>query len=571
MNLQRGERIELDALINPSQAFVVGMTICLPDVEVDCACFCLDDQGRALSDDYVVFYNQPTTPCGGVSLAAPLDDAAGFEVNFSKLSNAITRLVFVATTDGNQGFRSVRASYARLLRNGQIEACRFEVDGATFSDEKALMVLELYRRDDKWRLAAIGQGFAGGMAVLVHHFGLIVGAQAATASPPRPPESLLLMDAPQTQPEDQCARETTSRAIEQTLAEYRVKGSVTGCTSGPVVTTYAFAPAPGVKLARVIDLGADLALRLATSGLRIDPIFVDGVIGIEIPNRVRELVRLRRVMDVDRDQRTPLLLAFGVDNRGTPIWEDLERLPHLLVAGSTRSGKSVALHAMLCAILLHARESEVRIVLIDPKRAEFVGYEGAPHLLAPVLTDPRQATIALDWLMREMDRRYARMEALDVRNLEGWRLKVGSSGDAPPLQLVMIDEFADLMLQSGKAVEVPLVRIAQMGRAAGIHLIVATQRPSKEVLTPIIKANVPARLSFRVTSAANSKIILDEPGAENLIGNGDGLLSVPGQPLLRIQAPMVLPHEIRAILQFLKLTRTTQYDVSLMQRLGGST
>lgn len=567
MELQPGQRVRLDQLLDPERPFVIGIQAKLPQGELDGACLGLDSDGKATDDRYVTFFNQPVTPCGGVSLAAPPGDAEGFELQLAALPPEVVRLLILVALDGESSFADVREGQARLLQGGHTLAY-FPLRGVAASGEKALILLEIYRKDGIWRLAAVGQGYAGGMAAIATHYGVQVQDPAGPAPIPMPPLTLLAPDDLAVSTQDLEALETRARTIERTLEEFKVKAAVVGREAGPVVTTFALDPAPGVKVSRIRGLEADLALALSSPGLRIDPLFHHGVIGIEIPNPERQLVPLRRMLGAVpvAGSGRPLLLPIGVDARGNPQLEDLEELPHILVAGTTRSGKSVALHAFLCAVLLRTRPSEVRLLLVDPKRAEFTFYEDTPHLLASVITNPRRTIAALGWLVGEMEDRYRRMASLGLRSRAGWQSTdpAGTQGEVPPLILVVIDELADLMLQSGKVVEEPLVRLAQMGRAAGIHLVLATQRPSRDVLTGLIKANMPARLAFRVTSGMESRIILDDQGAENLLGKGDGLLLVPGRPaLVRVQTPLVTESEVAAVTRFLRRTAPPAWDPSL--------
>ncbi|AGX87438.1 DNA translocase FtsK [Candidatus Symbiobacter mobilis] len=580
MELQKGQRISLAQVLDLHQPFVVGMQTPVPQGEVDGACFGLDGNGRVADERYVTYYNQPMTPCGGVQLASPRGDQEGFELLLDAVPAHIVRFLFVMTVDDESSFADMRGGHARLLQGDCVTAI-FRLDGAALAGEKALILLEIYRKDADWRVAAVGQGFAGGMADLVTEFGIQAqSSDASVTSPPIPPLALLGPDSMVTTADDADSLQQQTDAIERTLEGFKVKATVVGTEVGPIVTTFALRPAPGVKVSRIRNLETDLALALSSPGLRVDPMFQHGVIGIEIPNRERQVVPLRRLLQAGSPRRAhdkPLLLPIGVDARGNPQWEDLEELPHLLVAGTTRSGKSVALHAMLGAVLFGAQPSQVRLLLVDPKGSEFTIYDGIPHLLAPVITQTRQTMAALGWLVGEMEARYRHMASLGVRNRAGLQMLEARRSpqdpapavEVPPLLLLVIDELADLMLQSGKAVEEPLVRLAQMGRAAGIHLILATQRPSRDVLTGLIKANMPARLAFRVTSSMESRIILDEQGAENLLGKGDGLLLVPGNhSLARVQTPFVTEAETEAVIRFLKRTGTPNPAPDLLEVLA---
>ncbi|MBF0613558.1 MAG: hypothetical protein G8237_00385 [Magnetococcales bacterium] len=579
MELERGQRLSLEQLVDIAAPFVIGMGIHVPGMAVDCVCFGLDDDKKASDDRYAIFFNQPVSPCTGIALAAPHGYGLGFELVLARLPESLAALVVVVTLDEPYDFSRLEEGEVCLMQKGVVTA-RFVLQAALFAhQERALLLLELYRKDGSWRINTLGQGFAGGLAALADHYGVVTREEDRPSLVPAPPLSLLPLDDLPVSVEDAEAVERMQRAIERTLGEFNVKGQVVGADVGPVVTTYKLDPAPGVKVTRVTGLEADLALSLSSPGLRIDPLFTDGVIGIEIPNRQRAVVPLRRILTgaMGVEPVLPLLMPLGVDARGQPVLENLELLPHLLVAGTTRSGKSVLLHAVLCGVLLRARVEQARLLLVDPKRNEFSLYDGVPHLLAPVVTEPRRALAALQWLTGEMESRYQRMNGLGVRNLQGWQTKrsdaVGRGGTLdpvplpPPVVLVVVDELADLMLQSGKAIEEPLVRLAQMGRAAGIHLVLATQRPTRDVVTGLIKSNIPARLAFKVTSKLDSRVILDEGGAENLLGQGDGLFIAPGRELRRIQAPMVSEEDVTAIVRFLRTTVPMIPEVTLMEAL----
>ena len=358
-----------------------------------------------------------------------------------------------------------------------------------------------------------------------------------------------------------------SQILENKLKDYGVEGKVVGVRPGPIVTVYEFEPAAGVKVTKILNLEDDLALALSALSVRIQaPIPGKPVVGIEIPNPVRESVCLKDVVSADPflNSGSTLTLALGKDISGNPFVIDLARLPHLLVAGSTGSGKSVSINAMVCSLLLSATPDEVKFLLIDPKMLELPAYEGIPHLLLPVVTNPKEAAIALRWMVEEMERRYAMMAEQGIRNIENYNQKIkegtirlveGTEGPTPPKQLpyvlVVIDELADLMIVSGREVEESIIRLAQMARAAGIHLILATQRPSVDVLTGLIKVNFPARISFQVSTKTDSRTILDTQGAEHLLGSGDMLFLPPGSSkLLRIHGAYVSEGEIKRLVEF---------------------
>jgi S-DNA-T family DNA segregation ATPase FtsK/SpoIIIE len=381
-----------------------------------------------------------------------------------------------------------------------------------------------------------------------------------------------------------------SQILESKLKDYGVEGKVVGVRPGPIVTVYEFEPAPGVKVNRILNLGDDLALALSALSVRIQaPIPGKPVVGIELPNPVREVVCLKDVAgsDLFQGSGSTLTLAIGKDISGSPFVIDLARLPHLLVAGSTGSGKSVSINAMICSLLLRATPEAVKFLLIDPKMLELPAYEGIPHLLLPVVTDAKEAAIALRWMVEEMERRYAMMAEQGIRNIENYNQRVkegtivkaapaaghlpeGAEGTAPPARLpyvlVVIDELADLMIVSGREVEESIIRLAQMARAAGIHLILATQRPSVDVLTGLIKVNFPARISFQVSTKIDSRTILDTQGAEHLLGSGDMLFLPPGSAkLLRIHGAYVSEGEMKRLVEFWRAQGGPTYDRAILR------
>jgi S-DNA-T family DNA segregation ATPase FtsK/SpoIIIE len=374
-----------------------------------------------------------------------------------------------------------------------------------------------------------------------------------------------------------------SQILESKLKDYGVEGRVVGVRPGPIVTVYEFEPAPGVKVNKILNLGDDLALALSALSVRIQaPIPGKPVVGIELPNPVREVVCLRDVASADLFQgsSSTLTLAIGKDISGNPFVIDLARLPHLLVAGSTGSGKSVSITAMICSLLLRATPDAVKLLLIDPKMLELPSYEGIPHLLLPVVTDAKEATIALRWMVEEMERRYAMMAEQGIRNIENYNQKFregvirsleGEQGAIPPKRLpyvlVVIDELADLMIVSGREVEESIIRLAQMARAAGIHLILATQRPSVDVLTGLIKVNFPARISFQVSTKTDSRTILDTQGAEHLLGSGDMLFLPPGSSkLLRVHGAYVSEGEMKRLVEFWRAQGGPTYDRYILRQ-----
>lgn len=379
--------------------------------------------------------------------------------------------------------------------------------------------------------------------------------------------------------------EAISRDVELRLQDFGIQVKVVAVHPGPVVTRFELQLAAGTKVSRITALAKDLARSLSVISVRVVEIIPGkSVIGLELPNIHREIVRLREIVASDAYQSapSPLTLAMGKDIAGHPISVDLAKMPHLLVAGTTGSGKSVGLNAMLLSLLYKATPSQLRLILIDPKMLELSIYEGIPHLLTPVVTDMKDAANALRWAVAEMDRRYRLMAALGVRNLTGYNAKINEGlkknqplidplfqpgyGDEPtPLQVlpyivVLIDEFADMMMLVGKKVEELIARIAQKARAAGIHLILATQRPSVDVITGLIKANIPTRIAFQVSSKIDSRTILDQQGAEQLLGYGDMLYLAPGTGVpIRIHGAFVADDEVHRVVQDLKSRGQPQY------------
>jgi len=361
-----------------------------------------------------------------------------------------------------------------------------------------------------------------------------------------------------------------ARILEKKLADFGVEGKVTEIHPGPIITLYELEPAPGVKINRITNLADDLALALKAASIRIiAPLPGKAVIGIEIPNLEREAVHLRDVLDssVFSETRSKLPIALGVDIMGSPVVQDLTRMPHLLIAGTTGSGKSVSLNAMICSILFQSSPKEVKFLMIDPKRIELSAYEGIPHLMHPVVVDPKKAAQVLKWAVEEMERRYAFIGEIGGKSIEAYN-KQADKEKLPrlPYIVIVIDELADLMLVAPRNVEESLARLAQMARASGIHLIIATQRPSVDVITGVIKANFPTRISFQVSSKVDSRTILDQLGAEALLGAGDMLFIPPGtSKLTRIHGAFVTDREIGRIVDFLRKQGQPDYDPSLTE------
>jgi len=383
--------------------------------------------------------------------------------------------------------------------------------------------------------------------------------------------------------------ELGQRIVEK-CREFRVGGEVVNIRTGPVITTYEFRLDSGVKIAAIQNLSEDLALALKTNSVRIERIPGRATVGIEVPNPDPEVIRLQEMLDTDefRHASSLLTLSLGVDIHGTPFFGDLQRMPHLLIGGFTGSGKSVGLNSMIMSILFRARPDEVKFIFVDPKMVELGVYADIPHLLTPIINDPKKAANALAWAVEEMDNRYRTLAALGVRNLEQYnrlvrdpsqtqrveeRLAIlgdeAPAGDrlAPlPYIVIIIDELADLMLTSGRAVEESITRLAQKARAVGVHLICATQRPSVDILTGIIKANFTCRIAFKVRSKFDSRTILDAVGAEHLLGRGDMLYLPPGSSnLLRLHGPLVTEKEIATVVRFVKRFGKPEYQKDILR------
>ena len=427
------------------------------------------------------------------------------------------------------------------------------------------------------------------------------------------PPSLTLLDhdGEAAKPVDKEALMMNARLLEKKLLDFNVEGDVSEVKPGPVVTMYEFAPAPGVKVNKIAGLSDDLSMALKALSIRIvAPIPGRGVVGIEIPNRDREMVYLKEIFSTDEFQKTggKLPLALGKDIFGHTVVSDLAKMPHLLVAGSTGTGKSVSINAMILSLLYRADPRDVRVIMVDPKMLELSMYEGIPHLLLPVVTNPKKASLALNWAVREMERRYKLMSDKGVRNIDGYNRKLAKEEkeknskrqqqldnddvvdlmeeDLPEVEIaegevlehghlpyivVIVDELADLMMVAGREIEESIARLAQMARAAGIHLILATQRPSVDVITGLIKANFPTRLSFKVFSRTDSRTILDQMGAETLLGNGDMLFLPPGTGAVqRVHGAFVSEIEVQRVVDFLKKQGEPDYDKSILEAPAAS-
>ncbi|MHB8424747.1 MAG: DNA translocase FtsK [Gammaproteobacteria bacterium] len=411
-----------------------------------------------------------------------------------------------------------------------------------------------------------------------------------------PPLALLDDAPPKVDGYSEAALEAISRQVELKLRDFDIDVQVVAVNPGPVVTRFELQPAPGVKVSQITNLSKDLARGLSAISVRVVEVIPGkSVVGLEIPNESRELVTLGEILKSREydDSRSPLTLALGKDIGGNPVVADLERMPHLLIAGTTGSGKSVALNAMILSLIYKATTEHIRLIMIDPKMLELSVYAGIPHLLAPVVTDMKEAANALRWCVAEMERRYRLMAAVSVRNLAGYNRRVKEAMDAgkpildpllKPEQLnelddadiptlkplynivVVVDELADLMLVVGKKVEELITRLAQKARASGIHLVLATQRPSVDVITGLIKANIPSRIAFQVSARMDSRIILDQQGAESLLGHGDMLFLPPGTPVpVRIHGAFVSDQEVHKVVAHLKRKGEPRYLEEILQ------
>lgn len=366
---------------------------------------------------------------------------------------------------------------------------------------------------------------------------------------------------------------TNATRLVDTLRSFRVRTRLVAISRGPAITRYELAPEEGVKVRSIANLVDDIALNLATTGVRIEaPIPGKSAVGVEVPNQKVELVALRDLIDTPKfaDASSLIMVALGMDVAGTPIFLDIAKMPHLLIAGTTGSGKSVSINCMLVSLLYHAAPDQVKLILIDPKKVELNIYNGLPHLLVPVVSDPKKAAGALHWAVTEMERRFEMIEAAGVRDLKHYNAAIEGNPDAEflPQIVIVIDELADLMMTSRDEVETSICRIAQKARAAGMHLIIGTQRPSVDVVTGVIKANIPSRIAFKVAGQMDSRVILDMTGAEKLIGNGDMLYAPVGctKPI-RVQGAFVSSEEVDEIVSFIKNQSRASYDASVMNSI----
>ncbi len=382
-----------------------------------------------------------------------------------------------------------------------------------------------------------------------------------------PPISLLEENSLEDVEIDQQHYEEISAALTAKLLDFSVQGEVVGISPGPVVTTYEFAPAAGIKISKIVNLADDLAMVLKVDRVRVvGSIPGKAAVGIEIPNPTRKTVFLRDILLANqyKNSRSYLTVALGFDSVGRPTVADLARMPHLLIAGATGAGKSVAINAFIASMLYKAPPDMVRLLMIDPKRIELSAYEGIPHLLHPVVVEPKMASRALLWAVREMERRYRLLEEAKVKSFTTYNNQAAE--EKLPYIVIIVDELADLMMVASKDVETSIARLAQMARAAGMHIILATQRPSVDVLTGVIKANFPTRISFKVSSRVDSRTILDSSGAEHLLGAGDMLFLPPGAAKLkRIHGAYISETETERIIEFLKEQGSADYDESVLQ------
>ncbi|MCO4319491.1 FtsK/SpoIIIE domain-containing protein [Phyllobacterium sp. 21LDTY02-6] len=421
--------------------------------------------------------------------------------------------------------------------------------------------------------------------------GLDVRGAAASGTYEKPPVELLQEAAQDTVTISQETLEQNAGLLESVLEDFGIRGEIIHVRPGPVVTLYEFEPAPGVKSSRVIGLADDIARSMSALSARVAVVPGRNVIGIELPNSARETVFLREMIESDNFDKTKfkLALCLGKTIGGEPVVAELAKMPHLLVAGTTGSGKSVAINTMILSLLYRLTPDECRLIMVDPKMLELSIYDGIPHLLTPVVTDPKKAVMALKWAVREMEDRYRKMSKLGVRNIDGFNARVASAREkgetimctvqtgfdkgtgaaeyqqeemdltSMPYIVIIVDEMADLMMVAGKDIEGAIQRLAQMARAAGIHLIMATQRPSVDVITGTIKANFPTRISFQVTSKIDSRTILGEQGAEQLLGQGDMLHMVGGGRIARVHGPFVSDEEVEQVVSHLKLQGQPDY------------
>jgi len=360
----------------------------------------------------------------------------------------------------------------------------------------------------------------------------------------------------------------TARNLMETLQIFRVKCALAGISRGPAVTRYEIILEPGTRIAAIADKTNEIALKLGVKSVRVVVIPGKTAIGVEVPNKLCETVHVQELLETSAfaEAKSKLTVALGVDITGAPVYFDIAKMPHLLIGGMTGMGKSACIHSMLASILCKASPDEVKLILIDPKHVEFSDYKGIPHLLLPVITDVWRSAAALKWAVTEMERRFRLLEAAGVRNIQDYN--ASKENESLPRLVIVIDEFADLMVVAPNAVEEAICRLAQMARAAGIHLILSTQRPSPEVITGIIKSNIPSRIAFATSSSIASRVILDAPYAEKLVGPGDMLFAPIGVAApLRVQGAFIRESEIRTVTGALKQDGDPQYDEAAMAEI----
>lgn len=402
------------------------------------------------------------------------------------------------------------------------------------------------------------------------------GIEAKIEEPPRPYQlpktTLLRKNTKMNQKEVKKSINESVAILEKTLASFGVSAKVTEVSYGPAITRFEVQPGAGVKVSKIVGLADDIALQLKSAGIRMEaPVPGKSVIGIEVPRQETITVSFRDILENSNffKLNSKLICAFGKDIAGQPVLGDLATMPHLLIAGATGSGKSVCMNTIICSLLFKAKPAEVKFIMIDPKRVEFAAYEDLPHLITPVVTDPKKAAGSLKWALREMENRYALFNTNRVKNLESYNQLVTQEEDRLPQIVVFIDELADLMMVAAKDVEESICRLAQMARAAGIHLVIATQRPSVDVITGLIKANIPSRIAFAVSSQTDSRTILDMGGAEKLLGRGDMLYHPVGMAKpLRVQGAFVGEEEAQALLEYVKSQGRPTYDDNVAQPIA---
>jgi S-DNA-T family DNA segregation ATPase FtsK/SpoIIIE len=447
----------------------------------------------------------------------------------------------------------LRRRRALPVSGGRVAAALPPADGALAAPEIVALPVVVEPSRPRGRLAEQGLAwqetfdFGGG------------GAEAFQL----PPVGLLKVPAATELKRTREELQDNAETIRRKLQDFEVEGRIVQVSPGPIITSYEFEPAAGIKVSQVVNLADDLALALKSASVRIvGPIPGRGTVAIEVPNAEAATVYLREIFVSAEfaESKGRLPLALGKDVTGTPVVADLTAMPHLLVAGATGSGKSVGLNAMICSILYKTTPADVRFLLIDPKRLELSVYEGIPHLLAPVVTDSKEAAARLRWIVGKMDERYKVLQTKQVRSIEGYNKAVGPE-EHLPYWVVVVDELADLMVVSAGEVQTSLVRLAQIARAVGIHLIIATQRPSVDVVTGLIKANFPTRIAFQVASKVDSRTVLDGNGAEQLLGRGDMIFVPPGaNKQMRVHGAWVGDDEVRAVCDFLRRQGTAVYE-----------